>query len=148
MDELPPGALDDWAEASAAAGLSPDAELAYLAEMKAISLALEARDRAGADRLAAERQQRRQGRQRHETDEVLLADGLDRLAGQRDVELANFDPDLADLADRRAALTPMQVYDEMMYQVTGTGNGLRPAAQRRQALPPVGDLAKRIGLVS
>ena len=93
---------------------------------------------------------RRSGaRHRRPTDEIALANGLARYAegtylpGQL-LDLAG-DPDAEALLEAGPEASQYDVMAEMFYQL-GSRRDLPPARQRRQPLPPVGGLARTIGL--
>jgi hypothetical protein len=87
----------------------------------------------------ADRARRTGPRHRRPTDEVCLANALDRygrgsyLYGQ-DIGLAN-DPDLDALLEAGPAAGPVGVWNEMIYQLTGQGAPLARSLEYRQPLP-------------
>lgn len=129
-------------------------ELDYLAEAYQLDQALADTSQRQAVRLAEDRDgaaSRRGPHHRRPSDELILSNALGRFARgtyteDQLVDLAadwsGADP-FADTQFGTSTASPEDIRRELAYQVRG---GLAPGRSRRQPLPPVGGLARTIGL--
>ena len=124
-------------------------ELGYLSEVYQIDRALADTSQRQAIRLSQDRDaaaSRRGAHHRRPSDELILSNALGRFARgtyteDQLVDLAG-EPDVDTLFSSRAA-SPEDIRAELQYQING---GLASGRARRQPLPPVGGLARKIGL--